>query len=289
MSSFDFGIDKTKGLACMVQFAREQQGQTYERYLQKLRGMTFKAFVSAGTPLTSASNYGFSPLDALRERISWTMLRKKYTVKDIVSWGMTFQTAVKVGLKPAHLGGDKGYEVVRDMGATEEEVKEFLFNFEALKSSGFTPKTLKTAGFTMHDLVEAGCSAKNMRQLEGFDIKSIVLNFRPTAEDWLAAGFDDENVKAGGWDASLYRRFVASQTCFVTPAGVAEPSVIAEPSVKRNLIPAATQATPKKVVTAPTNLIPKVAPKQHAVSSLGSHIDTKKLMSFKLDISKMNL
>ena len=52
----DYGTDKTIGLAAMVEFARRQKGQTYERYLQKVRGMTFKNFLSSGESLENASN-----------------------------------------------------------------------------------------------------------------------------------------------------------------------------------------------------------------------------------------
>lgn len=269
----DYGTDKTIGLAAMVEFARRQKSQTYERYLQKVRGMTFKQFLSNGESLENASNYGFAPIDAVRERISWTMLRKRYSVADLMNWGMTFETAVKVGLKPSQIGGQKGFAVLKEMGATEEQLKEFLYNFDAIKSSGLTPSNLKDAGFSFEELLESGCSAKNMRLLEGFDIKSIVLAFQPTAEQWVKARFTDDIVKRAGWDSSLYRRFIASQTCNLSEEetqAVMEEVTVAAPDGRKSMSDAQAVVPPKLEDMSPV---------------LGSLLESSKLLNFKLNIN----
>ena len=98
MQQLDYGLDKATGLAAMVQYARSQGDQGFERYLQRVRGMTFKQFVASSEGLGNASNYGFAPIDCVRERIAWSVLRKKHSVRDLVEWGMNFETAAKVGL-----------------------------------------------------------------------------------------------------------------------------------------------------------------------------------------------
>ena len=261
----DLGIDKATGLAAMVQFARTTNDQGFERYLQKVRGTTFKQFVNSSEPLSNASNYGFAPLDCVRERIPWTTMRKKYSVRDLVQWGMNFEIAAKIGLKPSHLGGDKGFEILQEMGATEEQIKSFLFNYEAIKSSKFSPATLKNAGFSFQELVKHGCNASNMKQLEGFDIKTIVLSFKPTAEEWLMADFTDKGIKNRKWDESLYRRFIASQTCKVLPKS--------EQAEKAPSI----DMTKARAVQPPS------------IKSLGEAIDTKKLLNFQLNINDRRL
>lgn len=212
MQIVDYGIDKALGLSAMVEYARSQKGQSFERYLTKVRGMSFKQYISSNDFLSNASNYGFSPIDCVRERVSWTALRKRFNVKDLVQFGMTFDIATKIGLQPQHLGGDKGYAVLEQMGATTEQVKEFLFNFDALKTSQLSPETLKKIGFSFQDLLDSKCDASNMQQLNNFDIKSMVLAFEPTAEEWVQAKFTDEYIEKYKWDASLYRRFIAPQT-----------------------------------------------------------------------------
>lgn len=247
----DYGNNKQVGLAAMVEYARTKNGQGYEKYLQKVRGMSFKHFVSGGETLENSSNYGFAPVDAVRERVSWTTLRKKYSVADLVNWGMTFETAVKIGLKPSQVGGSKGFEVLKNMGATEEQLKEFLYNFDAIKTSGLGPGHLKDAGFSFEDLLNAGCTANNMKQLEGFDIKSMVLAFEPTGQQWLAANFTDDTVKKAGWDASLYRRFVANKTCEVVPEAVEELTIVGRPksmSEARAVLPPEPNASVRNVV-----------------------------------------
>ena len=265
----DYGTNKSIGLSAMVEFARKQKGQGYERYLQKVRGMTFKQFLSSAEALENASNYGFAPIDAIRERVSWTTLRKKYSVADLVNWGMSFETAVKVGLKPSQIGGAKGFEVLQEMGATEEQLKEFLYNFESLKTSALTPAHLKKAGFSFKDLLTSGCSAKNMRQLEGFDIKSIVLAFEPTAREWLEASFTDEVVKKAGWDGSLYRRFIASQTCSLSDE---------ELKVVGSTVASAPAMSAAKAVVPPR-------PEDMQESPLGKLLEASNRLNFKLNIN----
>lgn len=261
----DLGVDKATGLAAMVQYARKNKSQGFERYLQKVRGTTFKQFVNMNEPLSNAANYGFAPLDCVRERIAWTLMRKKYSVRDLVQWGMNFDVAAKIGLKPSHLGGDKGFDILQEMGATEEQIKTFLFNFEAIKSSKFSPTVLKQAGFTFSELVEHGCNASNMKQLEGFNIKTIVLAFKPSAEEWLAANFTDKGIHNKGWDDTLYRRFVASQTCKVMPV----------------------DTSAKEEVSMDMSNAQAVRPPP--IKSLGEAIDTKKLLNFQLNINNQRL
>lgn len=264
----DYGTNKTVGLAAMVEYARKQGGQSYERYLQKVRGMTFKQFISGGEGLENASNYGFAPIDAVRERISWTTLRKKFSVSDLVQWGMSFETAVKVGLKPSQIGGGKGFSVLQEMGATDEQLKAFLYNFDAIKTSSLTPSHLKEAGFSFQDLLTSGCSAKNMRQLEGFDIKSIVLAFQPSAKQWLEADFTDEVVKKAGWDGSLYRRFVSSQTCSLRDDEV---MLVGSPVAKKGMSAARAVVPPR--------------PEEMHDRPLGSLLEGSKALNFKLNIN----
>ena len=269
----DYGTDKAIGLAAMVDFARKQNGQSYERYLQKVRGMTFKSFVSSGETLENACNYGFAPIDAVRERVSWTTLRKKYSVANLVQWGMTFETAVKIGLKANQIGGARGFAVLQEMGATEEQLKEFLYNVEAIKSSGLAPSHLKEAGFRFQDLMASGCSAKNMRQLEGFDIKSIVLAFQPSAQEWLDAGFTDEVVKKAGWDGSLYRRFIANQT-----------SKLVDTSESQMLVGSPVKQSVRRSMSEAKAVLPP-CPNDMANSSLGKVLESSKRLNFKLNIN----
>ena len=270
----DYGMEKAVGLSAMVQFARSQKGQAFEKYLQKIRSMTFRQFINNNDSLVNASNYGFSPIDCVRERISWTMLRKRYSVSDLVQWGMTFQTASKIGLQPQHLGGDKGFEVLENMKATKEDIKSFLFNFEALKSSKLSPETLKKIGFSFQDLIDSGCNATNMRQLTNCDIKTMVLAFQPTPQEWLEAKFNDANIKAHGWDASLYRRFIAAETSRVgVPAVQAREGAALAAGVKnmrmaRQVVPPAPESMAKQ---------------------FERQLNTEKLLNFKLNISNTTL
>ena len=287
MQIVDYGIDKALGLSAMVEYAREQKGQSFERYLQKVRGMSFKQFINSNDGLTNASNYGFSPVDCVRERVGWTALRKRFSVKDLVQFGMTFDIAVKVGLQPQHLGGDKGHAVLEQMGATSEQVKEFLFNFDALKTSKLSPETLKKIGFSFEDLLQSKCDATNMQQLHNFDIKSIVLAFQPTAEEWVEAKFTDEHIQQYKWDASLYRRFIAPETSKLNATNLNVSGSVPTTSSSRSAQLSLLERRERGAGLKNMNMARPVQPPEPEAmeKQFIKVLDTKKLLNFKLNIN----
>jgi len=213
----DTGLDKSLGLHSIIEHLRNEKGQNALQMLNKIRKITFKKFMRTHT-LLEASSHGFLPIDCLAENISWEQLRGRYGIKEIMNWGMTFDVALQLGLQPKHIGGNDGLKVLFEIGATTEDIKNFLTSFHDVTEAKWDPQICKEAGFSFMDIVSMGGNSKTMHRNKenNWNIKTIVLAFDPDAKEWLEAGFDDKCVSL--WNSTNYRNFVAAKTSLVVPS-----------------------------------------------------------------------
>jgi hypothetical protein len=214
----DIGYDRKTGIATMIEYLREtdQMGSA-----TKIRSMTFKKFIKSNN-IEHAVNYGFSPLDCVAENISWATLRRAFSVDSIMKFGMTFDTATKIGLEPNHFGGDEGFDVIKRMKATDKELHDFIDTVQKLKQTKWSPAVTKEAGFSFKQIVEMGGNVNTFQSMDQWTIKNMVLEFQPSGEEWLQAGFDSNCTEDGAWEEEHYRKFVASETVSVLPEAVQE-------------------------------------------------------------------
>ena len=88
----------------------------------------------------------------------------------------------------------------------------------------------------------------------------------------VEASFTDEVVKKAGWDGSLYRRFIASQTCKLSDEEV---TVIGSPVIAKSKAKALSEARP---------VVPP-SPEEMCDKPLGGLLEASKRLNFKLDIN----
>ncbi|MAU13956.1 MAG: hypothetical protein CMH46_00265 [Muricauda sp.] len=214
----DIGYDRKTGISSMVEYLREtdQMGMA-----TKIRGMTFKKFIKNNN-VESAINYGFSPLDCLAENITWGTLRRAFSVDSIMKFGMTFDIATKIGLEPSHFGGDEGFDIIKRMKATDQELHDFINTIHKLKQTKWSPAIAKEAGFSFEQLIEMGGNVNTFQSMDQWTIKQMVLEFQPSGEQWLQAGFDAKCTEDGKWEEEHYRKFIATETANVLPPEVEE-------------------------------------------------------------------
>ncbi len=212
----DTGLDKSLGLHTIIEHLRNTKGQKALQLLDKIRKIKLKDFMRTHT-LQEASTHGFVPIDCLAENINWKQLRGRYSVKEILNWGMTFDVALQMGLEPKHIGGNDGLKVLLEIGATSDDIKGFLTTFHDITEAKWEPQICKEAGFTFMEIVAMGGNSKTMHrnQENNWNIKTLVLAFDPDAKEWLAAGFDDKCTQL--WNSTNYRNFVASKTSLIVP------------------------------------------------------------------------
>lgn len=217
----DTGLDKSLGLHSIVEYLRNEKGQNALHLLEKIRKQKLKSFMRTHT-LKEASAHGFLPIDCVAENITWKELRGYYSVKNILDWGMNFDVALQMGLQASNIGGNEGLSVLKEMGANNKDIKGFLTKWHDIVEAKWDPQKCKEAGFTFQELIKLGANSSSMAQNRDnkWNIKTIVLAFDPTAEEWLNAGFNDKCVHQ--WNSTNYRNFVASKTSLIIPAKTME-------------------------------------------------------------------
>jgi len=202
----------------MIEYLRETNQM---QHAEKIRSTTLKKYIKNNS-LESAIDLGFTALDCLSENITWENLRRNFSVESILKFGMTFDVATKIGLQPEHFGGDEGYGVIEKMNATKEEVHSFLDHISKLKKTNWSPAVAKEAGFDFDKIIDIGGNANTLQSMKQWSIKNLVLEFQPTPEQWLKAGFTSDCTKDEAWDSKQYRQFIAKETANITPEDLEE-------------------------------------------------------------------
>lgn len=197
----DIGHDAERGLQCVVNYLRKEPDFT--KKAMKIRKMTFKHFLKNNSSLADANKYGFANLDLLNEGITWDILRSKFDMEDILQFGVDFNIAVQIGLKPEYFGGDAGLHILQKMGATNENIKGIIHNLRDLGNTGWSPSTAKSAGFEIDDLLKMGNVSSEMKGK--WTVKQLVLAYRPDSTEWIKLGF---KTLQDGWDEQQYQTFV---------------------------------------------------------------------------------
>lgn len=201
----DIGYDNHKGLEAVLAMLRDDPN--FSKKAEKLRNTTLKKTLRRQS-LKDASLSGFCALDLMTERITWDELRSKFSMEEIINFGVDFDVAKAIGLKPKYYGGDAGLAVLNKMNATNEQIKESIQSLQDLKEAGWSVETVKNAGFTFEELCALGKVSAYFDGTPGWSIKEIVLAYNPTGDEWVRAGFNEK----GAWDQQQFQQFVEPKT-----------------------------------------------------------------------------
>ena len=204
-TKMDIGYDNHKGLEAVLASLRDDPN--FSKKAEKLRNTTLKKTLKRQT-LKEASNAGFCSLDLMTERITWDELRSKFSMDEIIDFGVDFSVAKAIGLEPKYYGGDAGLAVLKKMNATSDQIKESIESLQHLKDASWSVETAKEAGFTFEELCALGKVSAYFDGTPGWSIKEIVLAYNPTGDEWVRAGFNEK----GSWDQQQFQQFVEPKT-----------------------------------------------------------------------------
>ena len=201
----DIGYNSNVGLECVIASLRDEPD--FLKKSEKLRNTTLRKVLKKQT-LKDASNSAFNALDLVAEGITWDELRSKHSMQDIIDFGTTFAIAKSIGLKCKYYGGDNGLHILKQMNATDDQIKESVTSLQDIKEAQWSADTVKQAGFQIEDLIHLGNVKSELSQQKGWSIKEIVLAFNPTGDEWVQAGYKNEE----NCDAAQYKTFVQPKT-----------------------------------------------------------------------------
>ena len=128
------------------------------------------------------------------------------TMEEIINFGVDFNIATQIGLKPKFYGGDVGFKILQNMGATSDAFKNIITNLNDMKLTKWSPITAKKAGFEFEDIINLGNVSEELKNT--WDIKQIVFAYRPSDKQWVAAGFKNNTNE---WEEKQYNQFVKTE------------------------------------------------------------------------------
>ena len=197
-----------RSMQAMIEYARAKK-----RPLTRIRREKIRPLLGN---IQALNDRGFTTKDLLiaKPPLSWEEVRKYMTIDDLLQWGMTFNTAMDLGITCDHMCGSAGVAILQQMKATVPQLLSIVNNVEDLKATGWTAVDVVNLGINFDELLSLGCNVKNFKKPLGWTIKNLVFAYsnKITGQQWLDAGFTDNQALACEYDMGNYRSFVASKT-----------------------------------------------------------------------------
>jgi len=186
----DIGYDNYTGLESVLSVLRNEPD--FSKKAEKLRNTTLKKFIKRQS-LKDAVKAGFCALDLLTEGITWDTLRSKFSMDEILEFGVDFNIATNIGLKPKYYGGNDGLAILRKMNASDDDIRERIQSLQDIKDAVWSAETVKSAGFTFDELCKLGKVSTYFEGSPGWSVKEIVLAYNPTGDQWMRAGYNEKS------------------------------------------------------------------------------------------------
>lgn len=187
------------------------------RRLKAAGAPTFlQSFVHAISPLTpAAQNFvdhmkqnkklsvisaaGFSPEDAVQERVRFSDIVSRYDSKDILEFGFTWDHMVMLGILPSHIHHFSWTEQKHKLKLNAEKMLQMRLTMTELADMKYTTHQLVELGFNWQTLTSMGANVETWRRFN-FELEDVKRYWQPTLSQWVSAGFyDKDRVRAAGW------------------------------------------------------------------------------------------
>ena len=164
------------------------------------KATTFLEHIHHNTKLSVIRRLGFSPENAVQERISWSKFHSRYSGIDLLEFGFKWQHMVDMGIVPPQL----------NKFTWSEQQHKLKLNATSLLSIRMTISELARLKYSSHQLVELGfdwavlsrmgatVDTWNLFKIPITDIKRY---WSPTVSQWVAGGFYDKaRLEHAGWN-----------------------------------------------------------------------------------------
>jgi len=168
---------------------------------------TFLDYVSSHSSLSDTRAQGFTPDDAVRECIDWSLMQKTYKVQALIDFGFRWSHMVCMNIQPKHLKTFT-WNQMEELSLKHTDILQTNITIEELAEISFTPHQLTHMGFTFDTLLNMGATTSNLKAF-GWSLNDMKLYFQPTQTQWMNAGFyDRQKVLQAGWDENDIRKVI---------------------------------------------------------------------------------
>jgi hypothetical protein len=161
---------------------------------------TFSDYLYHNKSLSYISSLGFSPKDAVHERVKWDKISSTYEVADILKFNFKWSHMVEMGITPTDVGLFSWQQQQRDLQLDARKLLQTNISLSELADLKYTTHQLLEMGFDWSVLTQMGASVDSWRMF-GFPLGDIKQYWNPSLTNLVTAGFyDKDRVKMAGWD-----------------------------------------------------------------------------------------
>ena len=124
--------------------------------------MDLKAHIQRGTSVEDLKKFGFVPDDLVAEQIAWNTLITKYKPTDILNFGVTWNHAMKMGVRPSGLKVFSWAQLRHVLCVSAHDLLRIDTNINDLAELGITPVHLLDMGFDWAAMESMGASVETL-------------------------------------------------------------------------------------------------------------------------------
>ena len=207
----DLGTDRQVALAADIQSKvqqRQLQPNIEPNTLQKLARMlspltphavTFQEHMRHNKKLSIIRQAGFCARDAVQEGIRWSEVVARYTPRDILDFGFTWEHMVSMGIRPSDIQTFTWSQQKHTLELNATKLLQIRMTITELASLQYSTHQLIELGFDWPTLARMGANVDTW-PLFKYELADLKRYWSPTISQWVAAGFyDKERVARSGW------------------------------------------------------------------------------------------
>ena len=162
--------------------------------------MSLKDHIRRGTSVEDLKKLGFMVEDLVVEEVPMSMLFQKYTGTDLLNFGLTWNTMLKLGVKPVNLKSFSWPQLRHVLCISAHDLLRIDTNMRDLAELGITPVQLCDLGFDWGSMESLGASVETLKALN-ISINDIKTYWKPTVAQYERCGFyNRQRLIKSGWD-----------------------------------------------------------------------------------------
>ena len=170
------------------------------------QNVTLKQHIQKGTPIEDLKKLGFVAEDLINEQVQWNTLVQKYKPSDILNFGVTWNIAVRIGVRPAGLKMFSWAQMRHVLCVTAHDLLRIDVNINDLAELNISPVHLVDMGFDWPAMEACGASVETLKALN-MSISDIKTYWKPSVSQFERAGFfDKQRLLRSGWDVERVTR-----------------------------------------------------------------------------------
>lgn len=160
---------------------------------------TFLDHVNHNKKLSVIRESGFSPSDAVQQRVKWSKIHSRYNGTEILEFGFRWKHMVEMGIVPAQLSKFTWAQQQHVLELKAPQLLAIRMTVSELCQLKYDTHQLVEMGFDWTVLGRMGTNVDNWKQFR-FSLQDIKRNWSPTLSQWVSAGFyDKERLQRAGW------------------------------------------------------------------------------------------